>query len=164
MPNWITNVLSVNADTSDDLINFLNHHIIGSWFKLDTIVPQPKSRNECPRKYIVSSAIEAERLREDPPLTYTDDKVWFDWYNWNLDNWGCKWEASGFNPIDKDLIKSEGICSVSIVFTTAWNPPLKAIKVLFDLYPSLRIGLEYYSFESRICGYFDDDYAEAYNI
>ena len=156
MPNWISNVLSVSADTSEELILFLDKHLVGSWFKLDTIVPQPKSRDECPMEYIVNSEVEAERLREDPPLSYPDDKVWFDWYNWNMDNWGCKWEASGFNPIDKKMIGLENICSVNIVFTTAWRPPLKAINVLFDLHPNLRIGLEYYSFESYLIGCCDE--------
>ena len=67
MPNWISNVLSVSADTSEELILFLDKHLVGSWFKLDTIVPQPKSRDECPMEYIVNSEVEAERLREDPP-------------------------------------------------------------------------------------------------
>ena len=40
LPNWIENVLTVKGET-EDLLMFLDKHLIGSWFKFDTVIPQP---------------------------------------------------------------------------------------------------------------------------
>lgn len=168
LPNWIENVLTVKGET-EDLLMFLDKHLIGSWFKFDTVIPQPVTREECPKEYLVSDEIESRRLKEDPPMSYPGDKTWFDWYNWNRDKWGCKWESEGFNPISKDMIKSEKITEIALKFTTAWTAPIPVVKALSVLYPRLGFILEYYSFESMVTGtaYLngDDEFVfEEYNL
>ena len=76
LPNWIENVLTVKGET-EDLLMFLDKHLIGSWFKFDTVIPQPVTREECPKEYLVSDEIESHRLKEDPPMSYPGDKTWF---------------------------------------------------------------------------------------
>lgn len=59
------------------------------------------------------------------------------WYNWNVLNWGTKWEAC--NP---EIIEHEHDL-VLYRFDTAWSPPLPAIKALSEQFPSAKITIEY---------------------
>jgi hypothetical protein len=46
-----------------------------------------------------------------------------DWYNWNIEHWGCKWDLCDVyidNAAEQD--------SVSFSFSTAWAPPIQAFE------------------------------------
>jgi len=63
------------------------------------------------------------------------EKFGFDnWYNWQLHNWGTKWNAY-------DQIHSEG--DNVITFDTAWSTPYDAIRKLSLKYPSLTFNVKY---------------------
>jgi len=49
-----------------------------------------------------------------------------EWYGWNIENWGTKWEASvyDFERLDDNNIK--------INFDTAWGPPIALYDYLFE--------------------------------
>jgi hypothetical protein len=51
-----------------------------------------------------------------------------DWYNWNVRNWGCKWNGSGLsiNTDESDTLEFE--------FISPWCEPLQWLDVLTDLY------------------------------
>lgn len=49
-----------------------------------------------------------------------------DWYNWNLANWGTKWDA---NIIDWDR---GGDNELSIYFESAWSPPTALYEFLTE--------------------------------
>lgn len=52
------------------------------------------------------------------------------WYNWNLKNWGTKWDASP-ECFDVTEIKNEnGMYSFAISLQTAWSPPLAFVITL----------------------------------
>jgi hypothetical protein len=48
------------------------------------------------------------------------------WYGWNCDNWGTKWEASvyDFERLDETTIR--------VNFDTAWGPPIALYEYLFE--------------------------------
>lgn len=52
-----------------------------------------------------------------------------DWYNWRINNWGCKWDASevDFTMTDKGIY----------IFTTPWSPPMKWLEKVSTKYPDL---------------------------
>ena len=46
------------------------------------------------------------------------------WYDWNISNWGCKWDTTADvnNLMEPNDI---GVASISLTFDTAWSPPVE---------------------------------------
>lgn len=51
------------------------------------------------------------------------------WYDWCCENWGTKWNAYSDHTIDDD----------TIIFETAWSPPIPVLTKLSETYPDLPI-------------------------
>jgi hypothetical protein len=47
-----------------------------------------------------------------------------DWYNWNVENWGTKWD------VKPELLEQPDANTVTLVFETAWSPPLNLYEYL----------------------------------
>lgn len=110
---------------SGDLTVFHDHTI-----DFDKIIPEPKTEAECPDRY---------KMNKDSHVAVLEDKPWFNWYAWHIDNWGTKWEAyDGYTKVGKSYI--------IFVFNTAWSMPYPVIE---------RLRLLGYDFEHR---YADEDY------
>lgn len=58
----------------------------------------------------------------------------YNWYNWNLDNWGCKWDAGDgeIDWLDDNNLR--------ITFQTPWGMPLGVANKLAEQYPHLEIS------------------------
>jgi hypothetical protein len=52
-----------------------------------------------------------------------------DWYTWNVQHWGTKWEAWDYELKERD----ENFLVVD--FTTAWAPPIAFFEALLQRYP-----------------------------
>jgi len=66
------------------------------------------------------------------------------WYDWNIANWGTKWNAS---EIEEWVIEKryDDIYTASIKFTTAWAPPIEWFKKAAPQYSkSLSFTLDYW--------------------
>ena len=98
MPNWCYNSLS---GPKEDLEPYIKNG------KLDfnLIIPEPQSIDEVSEKYIGSEGLEKN-----------EDKPWFNWYNWHLDFWGCKWNADTMRILDNGD-------TLTIDFQTPWSAP-----------------------------------------
>ena len=59
-----------------------------------------------------------------------------DWYNWNCQNWGTKWDA-----YDVDIDDNNDI--FTYYFNTAWSPPTSWLNEVASKYPNLDFTLEY---------------------
>lgn len=123
MPNWCSNQLLFENESDCDKVwkcmavphlkerfDFVSQNIF--FIKCETIsfnkiIPEPKTKEECPERYIKT----VESLSDDP-------RPWFDWYNWRCDNWGVKWDAS---DVYLDLNEK------SISFSTPWGPPCSSL-------------------------------------
>ena len=55
-----------------------------------------------------------------------------DWYNWNISNWGTKWDASDVAFFERDNL-------LIYEFSTAWSPPEPVIVKLSKLFPNCDI-------------------------
>lgn len=55
------------------------------------------------------------------------------WYDWNISNWGTKWNAYD--------VKRHA--SGAITFDTAWSTPLRAMAALSEKFPTVTIKVEY---------------------
>jgi hypothetical protein len=74
------------------------------------------------------------------PITFDSDH----WYDWNVRNWGTKWDVAvkdGDEYPDTTMEQGEGI--VVYNFNTAWSPPVPAILALSEQYPELVFTLTY---------------------
>jgi len=60
-----------------------------------------------------------------------------DWYNWNVRNWGTKWEISE----DNSSVESRSDRELVYRLITAWSPPVEALDHLAKQYPSLTFTL-----------------------
>ena len=115
--NLITTPCSHTEEVAEYIIDF------------DKIIPEPKTKEECPDKY---------RMSEDSYVSAREDKPWFNWYSWHIDYWGTKWGAyDGYTLIGKSWIK--------FVFSTAWSLAYPIIS---------KLALMGYNFEVK---YADED-------
>ena len=93
-----------------------NETITKRRFTYETVMPSPKTKEECPEEYIIKADSHREKLYDRP---------WFDWYAWNNVNWGVKWDACDATLMEK-----------SIVFYSPWGAPnndvFQAIADKFD--------------------------------
>lgn len=80
------------------------------------------------------------RTVPEPP-----ESVW-DWYNWNIEHWGTKWNAYDCTVI---MVKRGYI---EMVFRTALNPPVKWFEKTVELYPSLEFTLHWVNEEDMPYG------------
>lgn len=58
------------------------------------------------------------------------------WYDWNIRNWGCKWDAND-EELDNDLDKLEPHDTLSYRFSTAWSPAEGAFRAMTEQHPEL---------------------------
>lgn len=45
----------------------------------------------------------------------------FDWYNWRIDNWGCKWNADNYHENVETIMTDTH--KLTLGFFTPWGPP-----------------------------------------
>jgi hypothetical protein len=97
MPNWCSNVVTINHGDSN---------------LIDAI------ENELNREKDDIALFQMLRPR---PAEFEEE-----WYGWNIENWGTKWEASiyDFERIDDYNIR--------VNFDTAWGPPIALYDYLFE--------------------------------
>ena len=122
MPNWVRNILTFNnesdcekvwkgilKESKQTLLDILGNQIINTkqLFSFETVIPTPKTIEECPQEYIKT---ESSCIQEDK------EKPWFDWYAWNCDFWGVKWDACDACMYDREII-----------FDTPWCPPCDSV-------------------------------------
>lgn len=78
--------------------------------------------------------------RGHPQKMYDDLRRRFghtDWYNWQVANWGVKWDVS--EP--RIVIEEDEL--LAYAFDTPWGPPIEFFSNILDKYPKLTFVLEY---------------------
>ena len=99
-------------------------------------------------------------------LNEKDGKNWFDffaptlkeledngWYEWNISNWGCKWNC------DAQDWTREGD-TISFWFDSPWGPPTNLYETLTNM--GLQVFAEYHEEGMCFIGRYDDGYNESY--
>ena len=129
MPNWCKNNLKIvsNGQKVLDLLEILKDENGQMTFNKfmpmpkeleDTVSPTPKDMPE----------EEQERLMKEYGAT--------NWYDWHLQNWGTKWDASesAFYKNGDDWV---------ISFQTPWGPPIEFIQALSNKFKEFQFELQY---------------------
>ena len=151
MPNWCNNTITIKGQT-ETVKNLWESATAEDGGLLSAMVPQPedmfhgnlgeKERKECEEKGIPN------------------------WYDWNIANWGVKWDVGteGLEFTDH----GDGTASITGWFDSPWGPPIEAYNTFCEDMDG--VYLEAFYEESGMCfvGCWDSeggddyyDYAEA---
>ena len=112
MPNWCVNDITIEHDDPamlDKIVQIVNNNESEDKGLFSSFVPPPDTpayRDEYDKKQ--------SELHDDP--------TW--WRNWNLRNWGTKWDITDFD-LEYETAKKIRLC-----FDTAWSPPLPFYEAL----------------------------------
>jgi len=120
MPNWVHNRLSV-AGGSEHLVRFEQQAGMPhteTWKEGSVLVDQDLSFWNFKRP-------------EDTEAYFGDNGIGSNWYRWNVDNWGTKWDACNVEKI------YHGVTSLEYTFDTAWSPPLPVLQAMVEQFPDL---------------------------
>ena len=78
------------------------------------------------------------------------------WYDWNLVNWGTKWDANAVQ------ITSQDSNSIKVSFETAWCPPIEFYTTLEEL--GFEVDALYYEPGMNFCGQYTEGSDDYYDI
>jgi hypothetical protein len=138
MPNWVYNVVSISAKSTEELNKFKEHiSIIPEFYESgddeDGVPKVTMGENEFSFHSFIT--LDKEHKEEyhttngSGPDGRTGDTP-FNWYNWNNSNWHTKWDAC---EVDMELEEH----SVTIRFSTAWAPPEPVFVAMSAQFPEL---------------------------
>ena len=142
MPNWCNNTITIrgNADKLKSIWDTAQKQD----GLLTALVPQPEDmfhgnlgkdeRAECAEKGIPN------------------------WYDWNVANWGTKWDV-GLEGLEYTVLE-DGSAEISGWFDSAWSPPMDALSTFSE--SNEDCSVECYYLETGMCfvGYWDSDGAD----
>jgi len=124
MPNWFYFTLDVSGK-KEDVQAFVENvkgkegtEFEGREFDFNHFIPQP------------------EGLYDEK----SEDNIFPNWYNWNIENWGTKWNASVDDTMvmsDKDGFPYE----YQYNMRTAWADPRPVIFKMIEMYPQLDFNI-----------------------
>jgi len=157
MPNWVFNGLTIegNPDSVKALMEQMNQPfkmVHDSW-NMETHQQEKKLvtyPNPIFAFWNIVKPTDMEAYMAQPakweggPISFEGD----DWYNWNIRNWGTKWDVA-VHADDKypDTNMEEAENGENYVvhynFNTAWSRPLPALENLSAQYPTLLFTLSY---------------------
>ena len=106
MPNWVSNRISIHGQTEQ------LQEVYAEWCK-----PRPDGVGFSFQNLI--------------PRPETEEG---NWYNWNINNWGTKWDAChGYDEWATDYL--------ALAFDTAWSPPEPIFEAMADVCRKHGFGL-----------------------
>jgi hypothetical protein len=153
MPNWVMNELTCIFQTSEELQSFKKEvdeeNFYNSFFPMPEILQGTQSPNINVDKLILEfnkegnnattlqeiidanhqwlSGIAQQALKNEQAFLETG---YTNWYNWSVDNWGVKWDASALKV--KEL---SDFNTVIYSFNSPWDTPEHFVIELSKLYP-----------------------------
>ena len=160
MPNWCYNSLTIEGDKKQikaikEQLNkpFKQSH--DSWDKetkemrlVETLYPNPVFAFHNIYNHTQEGISDEEYLKQPDHKQPLEEALMFKgnhWYDWNVRNWGTKWDvAVSHNDEYPDTeLTDESKTLLAYRFNTAWSPPTEAISKLSEQYPDLDFELSY---------------------
>jgi len=160
MPNWVYNSLSIEG--SEELIadvkRMLNRPFkkshdswnptTGQMEVSETAYSNPVFAFHNIYNHIQDGVSDEEYIKQPDNTLPIEEAMMFKgnhWYDWNVRNWGTKWDVAvrhGDDYPETELME-EDKTFLAYRFNTAWSPPIEAITKLSKQYPTLNFNLSY---------------------
>jgi len=155
MPNWVMNQLTCIFQTQEEYNAFKmkanTEGLYNSFFPMPEVLEGTSSPHLAPGDYIneVNKHKNTNFLTLEEVATCDDEWVvhrakeiiqnikafeqtgYHDWYTWNLDNWGVKWDASNCK-----LKELSDFNTIIFEFDSPWGTPEHFVRELSKLYPN----------------------------
>jgi hypothetical protein len=143
MPNWVYNTLTISGHYKYVL-------------EVKQVMSQPVPVTK-PKEGSLWAAVQGEWAMEETEFSFWNVVApprdgWGEyftgetWYNWNITNWGCKWDARNYdgNMLESELL-SEDHDSNELTYRieTAWSPPIEFVDAMAERFPMCQIELAY---------------------
>jgi len=172
MPNWVDTIMTIHGN-SDDLRSFMEKAArpYTTYFKGQFIEPGVWDKDAIDEKVhdeplsfmnfvsptntetyyqnqleLSHGGVPAKRTNEDNE----------NWYYWNINNWGTKWDACNVEVNSDDL----KFGSLEYRFSTAWSPAENAFRAMVQQHPKLSFyfynveeqgwGVEYEGYDGKL--------------
>ena len=148
MPNWCYNRVSVYSENTDQVTELFD--IFNNPEPFNALIPSPKW-SETPNEDGELPVIEEHKdsdgkvlftTHKFPKSGKTDDR----WYDWQIQNWGTKWEPT-------DLSVEQCDEELEITFNTAWSPPEDICRAIRNKYPDVSVSWFYDEPSMEVAGY-----------
>jgi hypothetical protein len=124
MPNWCNNVVTLTAPNKEAAAK---------------LIEQVKKSDEIDTPYEILNTLRPRPESEED-----------NWYSWNVDNWGTKWDVTlaGYEIVDT--------VTVTLSFDSAWAPPI----ALYEYLEEEGWSVEAFYVEEGMgyCGKYEDGY------
>ena len=156
MPNWVYNGLTIegNPEQVDKLVEQMNKPFV------DSIKPNGDlAYSISQRKYVnpifsfrnIIAPTDLDAYHSQPvfPEKFSLAFEGNDWYNFNVREWGTKWDVAVAEDEKHPTTYMEGPTPngensvVYYTFETAWSRPMPALEKLSEQYPTLLFTLSY---------------------
>lgn len=133
MPNWCDNLLTISGK-KEDLEEFKNKAKTDKEvLSFNNFVPMPKELDIDSGCFSGDKKTEMDKKYEENKKKYG----YKDWYDWDIANWGTKWDVSGAEILDDEDTY------VDYRFDTAWSPPQEWLREVAKQNPHLAFKLVY---------------------
>jgi hypothetical protein len=165
MPNWVSNGLTIEGkpDAVNKLVEQMNTPFVDYVEPLGDLsygLKQIKYVNPIFSFRNIIAPTDLEAYKKQPVSSDKEGPEWWSdiveksktdnsWYNWNIRNWGVKWDVAVSEDNKYPQTYMEGPVSngdnlvVYYNFDTPWGIADKAIETLSSQYPSLLFTLSY---------------------
>lgn len=152
MPNWCNNFARVSHEDPAQIDKIMATEGTDTGI-LQTFLPCPKELTDTVSGWLGDGyAQELNEFKQKLNLKHFGAK---DWYDWQVANWGTKWDISDpmLTRVDEN--------TVEISFDTAWSPPTNAYYAL----QQMGFNITAYYYEPGMCfaGRWDDGIDECYS-
>ena len=149
MPNWCYNRVSVYSENTKDMDELFD--IFNNENPFNALIPSPvwsETPNEDGELPVLEEHKDADgkvlfTTHKFPKSGKTDDR----WYDWQIQNWGTKWE-----PTDIDVEQTDDM-ELELTFNTAWSPPEEICRAIRNKYPDISVSWFYDEPGCEIAGY-----------
>lgn len=142
MPNWCSDTLVVIGPY--DPMMKLREEAKGvdtggkeAEFLFQSLCPMPSDKEELKRQ-----AMATPYYKWASSMIGHRDDEW--WYPWRCGNWGTKWDLAADSTTSEFYDEPKEVCVWTLMFDTAWGPPVELLHKVAAKHPELRFELSYY--------------------